>query len=146
MLRALPSRLALLGLVLAATPAHAASARCDTKQVETLTARLPAAPPEVHAGQALTVPVSVVRAAGTPAELAAFDVEVLVGLTGKGWGAYDRQVSSMDGTATARVVVPTGVTGKATLDVEVVRVVVAAPCLNVEEHGRITRPWGHITR
>lgn len=146
MLRALPSRLALLGLVLGmAAPAHAA-ARCDTKQVETLTARLPAAPATVRAGRPLEVPVSVVRAAGTPAELGAFDVEVLVGLTGKGWGAYDRQVSSMDGSVTARLDVPTGVTGKVTLDVEVVRVVVAAPCLNVEEHGRTTRPWGRTTR
>jgi hypothetical protein len=145
MLRALPSRLALLGLVLVGAPAHA-SERCDTKQVETLTARLPGAPAVVHAGSSLTVPVSVVRAAGTPAELGAFDVEVLVGLTGKGWGAYDRQVSATDGTATARVAVPSGVTGTATLDVEVVRVVVAAPCLNVEEHGRTTRPWGRATR
>ena len=146
MLRALPLRLALLGLVLGlAAPSHAAS-RCDTKQVETLTVRLPAAPAVVRTGTTLQVPVSVVRAAGTPAELGAFDVEVLIGLTGNGWGGYDQQRTAMDGTATARVVVPAGVTGKAALDVEVVRVVLAAPCMNVEEHGRITRPWGHATR
>ena len=140
--RALPCRLALLALVVGfAVPAQAAD-RCDTRQIETLTPRLPAAPVLVHAGKALQIPVSVVRTGGSPA----FDVEVFVGLTGKGWGAYNQQVSGSDGSATAKVDVPAGVAGAATLDVEVVRVLIGAPCLVVEEHGRVTRPWGRAAR
>ncbi len=141
----IPLRLLVLGLLLTVcgAPAHA-EVRCDTRQVETLTAHLPAAPSTLRAGRPLEVAVDVVRADGTAAQVGAGDVQVLVSLTGKGWGAYDSALSEADGTVTAHVVVPAGVRGAASLDVEVFRDLVNLPCLRVEEHGRTQHAWGQV--
>jgi hypothetical protein len=131
---------ALLGAV--ALPASAA--RCDVIQVETLTPHVPPPPAALARGRALALPVSVTRLEGsTP--VAAPDVTVHVGLAGglgdTYWGAYDTVTTSGDGTATARLLVPREARGQGVLDVEVVKVVVDAPCAGVEEHGRVTGPW-----
>lgn len=133
--------MALLGLTLVTLPAQAEQ-RCDTKQVETLSVKVGTAPANLRPGQPIDVPVSVVRGADTPA----FDVQVLVGLSGLRWGAYAQLMSGMDGRAVVHLVVPTDAVGKAVLDVEVVRGLVNAPCVVIEEHGRVSRPWGRATR
>jgi hypothetical protein len=125
-----------------APSAAAEPGRCDVIQLETLTPRVGAPPRVVAPGKVLALDVQVVRAGGTQAELPAEGVRVLVGLTGSDWGAYDDVLTDAKGTARARLAVPRGARGAAEADVEVYRVVVDAPCAAVEEHGRVTLPWG----
>lgn len=131
-------------LVAALVPAHASAARCDITQLETLTVRVGSAPASLPSGRPVAVAAVVVRGAGTPAELPATGIEVFVGLTGASWGAYDSRVTDASGRVTALLPVPRGVRGATELDVEAVRVVLDAPCLTVEEHGRVVRPWARV--
>lgn len=128
----------------ALVPGTASAARCDVIQLETLTVRFAGPPPSLRSGRPVTLVVDVVRGARTPAALAASDVEVFVGLTGDGWGAYDRRVTDAAGRVTASLAVPKGVRGPTELDVEGVRVVVDAPCAAVEEHGQVVTPWARV--
>lgn len=123
---------------------HAAPARCDITQVETLTVRLGKAPKTLPAGKTFLLTIEVLRAAGTPAEDGAEGVEVLVGLTGKGWGAYAQLMSDAQGRAVARLPIPRKVRGATELDVDAFRELVALPCLTVEEHGRVVTPWASV--
>lgn len=127
-----------VALLALTVPVPARAAVCDTKQVEDLTVHVGTAPSRLAAGKQVLVPVTVTR----PGDTAAEGVDVLFGLTGKSWGAYDQPVSDSTGFAEAHLVVPKGSRGAATLDVEVVHLVVDLPCLRVEEHGRTTVPWG----
>lgn len=120
-------------------------ARCDVRQLETLTLRVGKAPAVVPRGRTLIVPVEVVRAAGTPVELGAEGVTVLVGLAGPDWGVYGDLVSNAQGRTVARFAVPRGVRGAVRLDVEGFRPVINATCLSVEEHGRVVLPWGVVS-
>lgn len=132
-------------LVVALAPAAgAAPARCDITQVETLTPRFGPAPKALPAGKPFTLAVKVLRAAGTPAELPAEDVEVQVGLKGAGWSTYGQVVTDAQGKGVTQLAVPRGVKGAAEIDVEVFRVLVDAPCLTIEEHGRVTTGWGQV--
>ena len=135
-----------LGLALLGLAAPAASAgRCDTVLLETLTPHVPAAPSRVVPGRTVVVAVDVVRLEGS-ATLPAEGIDVLVSLTGgvgdTYWGAYATVASGADGRAVASLAVPRTARGAAELDVEVTREVVDLPCAGVEEHGRVTLPWG----
>lgn len=131
-------------LVAALVPAHASAARCDITQLETLTVRVGPAPPSLPSGRPVALAIDVVRGAGTPAELPASGIEVFVGLTGAGWGAYDIRVTDASGRVTAALPLPKGVRGPTELDVEAVRGILDAPCLTVEEHGRVVVPWSRV--
>lgn len=137
---------ALLLLLVLAPVAEAAPApaRCDITQLETLTPRPGTPPSRLTAGRPTAVVVDVVRGAGTAAEVPAQGIEVLIGLTGDGWGSYDSVVTGADGRVRVTLAVPRGVRGPAELDVEVVRVLTALPCLSIEEHGRVVRSWGRV--
>ena len=127
-----------VALLALAVPLPARASACDTKQVEDLTVHVGDAPKQLTAGKQVVVPVTVTRPGGAAAE----GVDVLFGLTGPSWGAYDQPVSDSAGFAEAHLVVPKGSRGAAKLDVESVRELVNLPCLRVEEHGRTTVPWG----
>lgn len=132
-------------LVVALAPAAgAAPAICDITQVETLTPRFGPAPKTLAAGKPFSLAVKVVRAAGTPAELPADDVEVQIGLKGAGWSTYGQVVTDPQGKGVTKLAVPRGVKGAAEIDVEVFRVLVDAPCLTIEEHGRVITSWGKV--
>ncbi len=130
-------------------PAEASPERCDTRQVETLTIRVGDAPVRLRPGQQVPVTFTVVRGSGSAAESGAAGVEVGVSLTGTAggtrWGAYGDLVSEADGSGATSLVVPRGVSGSATLDVEVFRDLIALPCLQVEEHGHLTQAWGRVS-
>ena len=127
-----------VALLALAVPVPAHAAVCDTKQVEDLTVHVGAPPKRIVPGTQVVVPVTVTRPGGVAAE----GVDVLFGLTGSTWGAYDQPVSDSTGFAEAHLVVPKGSRGAAKLDVEGVHLVANLPCLRVEEHGRTTVPWG----
>ncbi len=136
-------------LAVALPSAQAQTARCDTRQVETLSVHVGPAPVRLRPGQVVPVRLEVVRADGSAAQTGAAAVTVGVSLTGassgRRWGAYGDLVTGPDGTGTAQVAIPQGVRGAATLDVEVFRGLVALPCLQVEEHGHLTVAWGRVT-
>lgn len=131
-------------LAAALVPAQASAARCDITQLETLTVRVGPAPASLRSGRPVALVADVVRGGGTPAEAPAAGIEVFVGLTGAGWGTYDSRVTDASGRITAALPLPRGVRGASELDVEAVRVVLDAPCLTVEEHGRVVRPWAQV--
>lgn len=135
---------AALVLLVCLAPSAGAAQRCDTTQVEDLAVRYASAPRSVTAGTTVTLAVDVHRAGGTPAQLGAEGVDILVGLSGSSWGVYDRVVSDAQGHGEVLLAVPAGVKGRTRMEVEVVRELVSAPCLRVEEHGRVVKPWGPV--